>query len=190
MVDRRAQRIKAMVKRKPQSRRAASWSAPLPVADIPETGRNVELAADAATRARLAESAGVVALPRLEVAAELTRQGSDNVRAVGQVSATVEQTCVVTLEPMERQIVEPFDVVFAPSRAVDAHPPIVTPDDDNDPPEVIRDGAVDIGALAVEFLMLGIDPYPRKPGAQFAAPAAREDAANPFAALAALKKPT
>ena len=29
--------------------------------------------------------------------------------------------------------------------------------------------SIDLGALATEFLMLGIDPYPRKAGAEFAA---------------------
>ena len=43
----------------------------------------------------------------------------------------------------------------------------------DDPPEVLHDGAVDLGAVATEFLLLGIDPYPRKPGAVFDAPAGR-----------------
>ena len=43
--------------------------------------------------------------------------------------------------------------------------------------------------LATEFLILGIDPYPRKPGVAFDAPKPQSDAAgNPFAALAALQK--
>jgi hypothetical protein len=37
--------------------------------------------------------------------------------------------------------------------------------------------------------MLGIDPYPRKPGAAFHAPKAASDpASHPFAGLAALQK--
>ena len=45
--------------------------------------------------------------------------------------------------------------------------------------------------LATEYLILGVDPHPRKPGIAFDAPKA-EDAAegSPFAALAALKKGT
>jgi hypothetical protein len=42
--------------------------------------------------------------------------------------------------------------------------------------------------LATEFLILGIDPYPRKPGAEFAAPKAEDNREHPFAALEALKK--
>ena len=47
---------------------------------------------------------------------------------------------------------------------------------------------VDLGVVATEFLSLGIDPYPRKAGVEFAAPAVEDDTPHPFAALAALKK--
>ena len=55
-------------------------------------------------------------------------------------------------------------------------------------PEPLVDGMIDLGALATEFLILGIDPYPRKPGIVFEAPMRRRQSAQPFAALAALKK--
>ncbi len=48
---------------------------------------------------------------------------------------------------------------------------------------------MDVGAVATEFLLLAIDPYPRKPGAVFDAPKNDDPGAHPFAALAALKKP-
>ena len=57
-----------------------------------------------------------------------------------------------------------------------------------DRPESIVDGRLDLGALATEFLILGIDPYPRKPGAVFEAPSSADRDATAFAALAALKK--
>jgi hypothetical protein len=40
----------------------------------------------------------------------------------------------------------------------------------------------------MEFLILGIDPYPRKPDAVFDAPVVGDPKSHPFAALAALKK--
>ena len=60
--------------------------------------------------------------------------------------------------------------------------------DADEPPEPLQDGVVDLGAVATEFLLLGIDPYPRKPDAVFDAPPAGDPADKPFAALAALKK--
>ena len=60
--------------------------------------------------------------------------------------------------------------------------------DEEDPPDPIVDGKVDLGALAAEFLALALDPYPRKPGAEFAAPEVAEPD-SPFAELARLAKP-
>ena len=45
-------------------------------------------------------------------------------------------------------------------------------------------GCVDLGAIATEYFLLGIDPYPRKEGAVFEPRLAKDPAANPFAALA------
>ena len=41
-----------------------------------------------------------------------------------------------------------------------------------------------LGALTAEFFALGLDPYPRKPGVEFAAPAEEAAPDSPFAALA------
>ena len=59
---------------------------------------------------------------------------------------------------------------------------------DDEPPEPLVDGTLDLGGLAVEFLILGIDPYPRKAGAQFSPPKAEDAGEHPFAALESLKK--
>jgi uncharacterized metal-binding protein YceD (DUF177 family) len=163
------------------------WSVPIAVSDVPETGRHLDLVADAQARAAIARLAGVSAVPRLTASFDVTRHSRNGLRVAGQVSATVEQTCVVTLEPLENAIEEPIDLLFTP--AVDA--PRDTGHIDvplDDAPEAMAGGTVDLGALATEFLILGIDPYPRKPGAVFQSPAVDEDAARPFAALAALKK--
>jgi hypothetical protein len=47
---------------------------------------------------------------------------------------------------------------------------------------------LDLGAIATEFLLLGMDPYPRKAGAEFAPVKADDASVKPFAALEALKK--
>jgi len=54
--------------------------------------------------------------------------------------------------------------------------------------EPLLDGKVDLGALATEFLILGLDPYPRKPDAIFQPPADGQPDEGPFAALGVLKK--
>ncbi len=168
-----------------------SWSVPVAVHEVPATGRHFVLVADEPTRVAIAKLAGLRSLPRLEAHFEVVPSGRDGLHVTGSIIATVGQVCVVTLEPIESEVVEEIDLAFAPPVA----PTIVDEEGVQvevtlvDAPEPLVGGSIDLGAIAGEFLMLSIDPYPRKPGAVFEPPAAGADTGGPFAALAALKKP-
>jgi hypothetical protein len=162
------------------------WSVPVRLDDVPESGLRRDLAADAAIRPALARAAGVDELPRLEASFDVTRSGRDGLRVTGSVSATVRQTCVVTLEPVENKVEEAVDLTFQPAdEGAGAAPEEGAA---QEPPEPLLNGTVDLAAIATEFFILGVDPYPRKAGAVFNAPKIGEPADHPFAALAALKK--
>jgi uncharacterized metal-binding protein YceD (DUF177 family) len=167
------------------------WSVAVAVEDIPDTGLHIEIDAPAATRIAVAELAALRELPRLSAVFDLTRQGAA-VHVCGQVSARVGQTCVVTLEPIESAVEEAVDLKFAPALPGGTEPDSKSArkraHSNDEPPEPLVDGTLDLGALATEFLILGIDPYPRKPGAQFAPPKVEDAGEHPFAALEALKK--
>ena len=169
------------------------WSVPVAVEDIPDTGLHMEIEAPAAVRAELAKIAAVRDLPQLSAVFDLARQGA-GVHVSGQVNAQVGQTCVVTLEPIESTLEEAIDVVFAPAVAGVEGLAGAEPDGRRakaggaEPPEPMVDGKVDLGTLATEFLLLGIDPYPRKPGAEFAPPTIEDGGDHPFAGLEMLKK--
>jgi hypothetical protein len=164
---------------------------PVALHEVSETGRHLELAADERSRAAVAKLAGLRAVPRLAAVFDLAPRGRNGLRVTGRVSATVEQACVVTLEPVENEIDEEIDLVFAPTAAaaslVDRGGAEVEISAD-DGPEPLIGGVVDLGVLATEFLMLGIDPYPRKPDAVFEGPSVGDASVKPFAVLAALKK--
>ncbi len=167
------------------------WSFPVPLAEIPATGRRVELKADAATCEAVARAAGVVALRQLEAVFDLAPLADNGVRVSGSVSATVEQNCVVTLEILLNDVEEQVDLILVQPSAMPAPRAALEIDvaDETDLPDVLHDRAVDLGAVATEFLIVGIDPYPRKPGVHFeAAHQADDPAEHPFAVLAALKK--
>jgi uncharacterized metal-binding protein YceD (DUF177 family) len=171
---------------------AHPWSVPVTVEEIPETGLHLELEAPDAVRTAVARLANVREVSRLSAAFDLKRRGA-GVQVDGQVSGRVGQTCVVTLEPIENDVTEPVGLRFAPEAPMAADDPETAGDlaaalTDEEPPEPLIGGKVDLGAIATEFLMLGIDPYPRKPGVQFTAPEVKDTGANPFAALEALKK--
>jgi uncharacterized metal-binding protein YceD (DUF177 family) len=175
----------AKLSKRPPSQRP--WSVPVAIEDVPDTGRRIELAADPATREALARLARVAGLPRLSAGFDVSRHGRDGLRVVGSVSATVDQACVVTLEPIQSEVEEAVDLLFTPPQVrLEGEDPLAV--DAAEPPEPLQGGVVDLGAVATEFLLLGIDPYPRKPNAVFDAPAASDATESPFAALAALKK--
>jgi uncharacterized metal-binding protein YceD (DUF177 family) len=156
------------------------WSVPVAVDEIPETGLHLEVDAPAATREAVVELASIRDLPQLSATFDLTRRGV-GVQVSGRVSALVGQTCVVSLEPIESKLEEAIDVTYAPPAAAERT-------GNDEPPEPLVGGIVDLGALATEFLLLAIDPYPRKDGVQFAPPKAEEGGEHPFAGLATLKK--
>jgi hypothetical protein len=163
------------------------WSVMVPLHDISAAGKHVALEASAEIRAALARPAGVDAVERLGAQFDLTLRGRDGVHVAGNVRATVRQTCVVTLEPVVNEIDEAVDVDFAAPRAaaakVDAADEIDLEASGPDEPEPLIGNAVDLGLMATEFLLLGVDPYPRKPGVAFEPPETGDPAAHPFAAL-------
>ncbi len=166
---------------------AIPWSVTVAVDAVPDGGQRVDLTAGPQERAAVAKLAGLRALPRLAASFEVTRQGA-GLHVVGQVSAEVGQTCIVTLEPIERTVTEAVDLVFAP---VEPGAPAAAAKGGKrvrEAPEPLIGEAVDLGALATEFLLLGIDPYPSKDGATFAPQHTEDSGGHPFAVLEALKK--
>jgi uncharacterized metal-binding protein YceD (DUF177 family) len=168
------------------------WCVPVSLHEIPETGRRYDLSADENIRAAIGKVAGVQAVPTLTASFEVMRHGSQGLHVIGSIVARVGQPCVVTLEPMENAVEENIDLVFVPppvrSGFVGSAPDGTADAGGDDAPEVLVNGTVDLGAIATEFFLLAIDPYPRKTGVVFAPASAGDDAADhPFAALAALK---
>jgi len=179
----------------------APWRYPVALERIPETGQHFDLVADAATRAAVGAMAGLRDLPHLAASFEVSRHGIGGLHVVGHVSATVGQICVVTLETLTNTVEEDIDLVFAPPPAALAVEAAEQDDGESDTarsdgsrgdrwaePEPLIDGILDLGALASEFLVLGLDPYPRKPGAIFEPPPEMRAQDSPFAALAKLAK--
>jgi uncharacterized metal-binding protein YceD (DUF177 family) len=168
------------------------WRVPIAVAEIPELGLHREIEASPAQRQSMAAVAGLREIDLANAALDLTPMGGGRFHVAGHVRATVGQTCVVTLEPIENEIDEAIDLIFAPPEQIaqlaelvdDANEEAETPD----PPEPIVDGIIDLGRLATDALFLAIDPYPRCKDAVFQPRVEPADPdAHPFAALKALQ---
>lgn len=171
---------------------AAPWRVPVAVAEIPELGLHREIEASLMQRQSMAKVAGLRAIAAANATLDLTPMGGGRFHVGGHVRARVGQTCVVTLEPIENEIDEPIDLVFAPPEQIpdlaelvdEANDEVETPD----PPEPIVDGIIDLGRLATDALFLAIDPYPRRKDAVFEPLVEPADPdAHPFAALKALQ---
>jgi hypothetical protein len=163
------------------------------VAQIPEAGLHREIEADAATRQTIAEIGGLREVVSARAAFDLVLKPDGKVHVTGRVTARVGQDCVVTLDPLESEIDESVDLIFAPPEQIPELSDLVDDDPDDeaevpDPPEPIVNGQIELGRIATDALFLGIDPYPRKQGAVFEADIEADDPENhPFAALKALQ---
>lgn len=133
----------------------------------------------------------------------LTRKaGSHIIHVAGTVQAAVDAVCVVSGEPLQSRAVEDFEAWFSDEEHViplararreqmslmaEGEIPIAEEEED---PEPVVEGQIDLGELAVQYLSLGIDPFPQKEGAVFPATDEKQEERlkeqgwhNPFAAL-------
>jgi uncharacterized metal-binding protein YceD (DUF177 family) len=133
------------------------------------------------------------------------QQGNLVVYVQGEIEAAISQRCVKTLAPVVSKIQEPFEAWFSdPAQAVslnkvrqmrdtEKHQGEAPMMEEEDDPEPIIDGQIDVGELATQFLSLAINPYPyaegvRQDGEEEGIIAIiPEERRNPFAALRDLK---
>jgi hypothetical protein len=95
---------------------------------------------------------------------------------------------VIVYAPTIAKVDETVDLTFAPPPAHAEPVGEIEVKPGEEPPEPLVGGTLDLGAIATEFLILGLDPYPRRPDVVFETPPAGDEPAHPFAALAGLKK--
>lgn len=177
------------------------WKYPIVAGDITNDAKDFLIKPDKAYYAAIADALNVLAVLDLHATLRIHRT-RNSIRVRGVVDAVVEQSCVVTLEPVRQLLTEEvdrtfvanrsdFDSVFAKMNA--NHATIIDPDE-VDPPEIVENGRLDLAAIALEHVIIGIDLYPRAPGADLSdvkTPVPLqievEELESPFAALAKLK---
>jgi uncharacterized metal-binding protein YceD (DUF177 family) len=170
----------------------AEFSRPIAADQIGPQETEREIVANAAERARLVERFGLLALDRLTATLGLKRGRGGLIQVRGRFEAEVVQACVVTLEPVRSRLSESFTVAFGTgSRAAGGEAVIGL--EEEDPPEELIEGRIDLGETVAQQLAVALDPYPHGPGAgdQPEAPAPEdagaEKTASPFATLAQLR---
>lgn len=165
----------------------------LALSDVPPEGLDIDLSATPAECAALAAHNALPAVHALHAKLRARRWRGDGLEIDGEVRARIRQSCVATLEEFDSELIEPIHMRFAPppeetprSRRRQSETAEITMDED--PPDPLIGGGVDLGAVVTEFLTLALDPYPRKPGAHFVEPSGEgAQILSPFAALGRLK---
>jgi uncharacterized metal-binding protein YceD (DUF177 family) len=166
------------------------------LASVPESGESFRIEATEEERRALARRFDLIDLPSLRAEGVLTvTDHGRKARLEGELRADVVQSCVVTLDPVPATVEERFVRIYSAEAGGEASAAVDI--DAEDPPEPIVGGAIDVGEVVAETLGLGLDPYPRAPGAELqageglgegaaAAPGNRRE--SPFAALKGLIK--
>jgi uncharacterized metal-binding protein YceD (DUF177 family) len=162
---------------------------------LPREGQVVTIEAAPEEREGLASFYRLPAIAALTATLRVEPWGREGARVSGAVHGELTQLCVISLEPFPAIVDEDVDARFAPQTSANSGSASTTETQtfslaDEDEPDPVIDGKIDLGALVAEFFALGLDPYPRKPGAILdEAHANPEDKVSPFAALARRVKP-
>ncbi len=177
------------------------WSHFIDADDVTGEKLRLSITPDKEARKNLVRRLGVLSFETLKADLILQReQGGMVVHVTGHVRATLKQSCVVTLDPVNAKVDEDFEAWFAdPDQAIalakvkhdqqikaGGETPILEEYED---PEPIIDGKIDLGELVTQHLSLAINPYPHAEGVRYEygddepqkVPEAFKN--NPFAAL-------
>jgi uncharacterized metal-binding protein YceD (DUF177 family) len=154
----------------------------------------VTFAADDVQREAIARWAGLLSLQRLDVQVTIKKLDSVRFGLDFKLGADVTQACVVTLEPVPARLDHSFhrELHFAGTarHKADAEsvPEVVLDSLEEEGPEQISSLHYDLAAPALEEFVLSLEPYPRRPGVEFAPPSDGFQAPeSPFAVLKSLK---
>lgn len=188
------------------------FSHPIHLDDLGRVAYEVSLTLNDEQSAATAALLGVLAVENVLAEIRIKPERKDIYLVRGQVTALLTQECVVTLDPVSIEVDQEIDLRVKAHAGEDAVARAESQElsffvDETDPPEPLVTDILDLGQIILEFLALGVDPYPRKDGAMLDeslygpitdeaqdGPDESEDdktaEKSPFAALAALQKET
>lgn len=159
----------------------------------PEAEARIEARATPAECRELAALFELPAVHSVEAALVARPLPEGGLALEGRVAARLRRLCVVTDELFDQDFSEPVSRRYLPGLAEPAAREVEVGALDEDGPDPLPPGGVDLLELVREVLALGLDPHPRAPDADIAEleyePEMDEAPDNPFAGLAALKEP-
>lgn len=147
----------------------ASFTHTVMAEEVPAEGLEGRLEASAEERAQIAARFDLASLDKLEMSYRLTRVSPGRFVLSGTWHADVTQTCGVTLDPLPLSLGEDVRVEFWSPEVWDRNTSAsgeiaVAPEDE--PPEPIEDGAMDVARLLEQLLCLALPAFPRSEDAE------------------------
>ena len=161
--------------------------------DLGRAGADLRVEADGEDRARIAQWADVRAVESFAATVRLRKHSANRFALDADLEADIVQNCVVTLEPVKSHISRAVHRELHLADRIRLKPnetiPLGAGAGDDEVPEEIESLTYDLAGPLLEEFSLAIDPYPRAPGVEFAAPPETPEPPkeNPFAVLKALK---
>lgn len=185
-----------------QHKAIEDWSETVKAELVPDGGIWVKLAADENQRRAISGRLGVVSIDGLTAKVHLKPKNKGHIIHVeGTLQADVTQECVASLELIEFHIEDCFEAWFADydkaasfSKARHERKGRMEMEElqimeEEEDPEPMINGAIDVAELVVQYLSLAINPYPKNDSGKSEGGEAQKQAnsgalrPNPFAAL-------
>lgn len=165
----------------------------LRVADLPQNRATpFLLKPDRAELDAIADELGILGIRKLVFKGALQAEGKTDWRLSAELGATVEQACVISLEPVTTRIDQPVSRSFVANLSADLAEEIEMPEDDS---QELLGPEIDLMRVMTEALALALPDYPRRDDAtlgqrEFSAPGVtplKDEDTKPFAGLSQLK---
>ena len=169
-----------------------NFSYPIKIEDLKQSDYKYELKADAEELEDITQVLQVEKVHKFEaeIFLKLTNR-TNNLRVWGKVFAKIELKSVITLDNFIKDYDVPFELNFD-TRATYNDIKELECDIEDEVPDIIENGCINLADIAIEQVALNLEDYPRAEGEVFDASlycdVDEPKKENPFAVLAKLKK--
>ena len=166
------------------------FSYPLKIDELGQGEQTYNLNADKEQLETLKEILQVPSVNSFQATLKLKFQKKRGLLEItGTAKANMELVSVISLEPFKKDYTADFKLTYDTNATYEE---IYAEDDDieNDVCDIVYDGKIDLGDIAIEQIALVMEDHPRKEGEEFTSIIEDNEPIknNPFAALAKLKK--
>ena len=166
------------------------FSYPLKIEDINQGEQTYKLRANKAQLETLREILQIPDVNYFEADIKLIFQKKKGILDVsGEVRAGLTLISVISLDEFEKEYKSNFNLTYDTNATYEQ---IREMDEDieDDIPDIVIDGKIDLGDIAIEHLALVMEDHPRKDGEEFTSVIEDDSPVreNPFAVLSKLKK--